>query len=388
MSFAASKLSLCPVTQSGLSGAFDWRGDLLPDNPAIIKSANPRKPHGRQFAQMLRGFPMPNPQSMVNLWRGGLLESSHAGHAVIWGPDGIETAWGEPQTVIFPRSACKIIQALPLLETGAAAAVGLTDSHLALACASHQGEPIHVQLAGDWLKSIDLADSDLRCGVHEPFDHAERDRMIRAGESPCQLHNNCSGKHCGFLTVTRHLGAGPEYNEIDHPLQRAIREATEEVTGEAVAGWGVDGCSAPNFAVTLSGLARAMQRFAVASDAGDSRSRAMHRLTRAMASHPGLVAGTGEAPTDLMLAMGGRVALKYGAEAVFTAILPEKRLGIALKIADGGKRAAETAIAALLVRVGALDPNHPTAQSCLTAIQWNRRHFAAAELRPAPGFPG
>jgi L-asparaginase II len=325
---------------------------------------------------------------MVELWRGGLLESAHAGHAAIWGPGGIEAAWGDPSTVIFPRSACKMIQALPLLETGAADEVGLTDAHLALACASHQGEARHVGLAGDWLKAIGHVEPDLRCGAHEPFDHDERDRLIRAGERPCQLHNNCSGKHCGFLTVTRHLQAGPEYVEIDHPLQRLVRDATEEMTGAEVAGWGVDGCSAPNFAVTVEGLARAMQAFASASESGDQRSRAMHRLTRAMASHPELVAGTGESVTDLMKAMGGRVAIKYGAEAVFTAILPEKQLGIAVKIADGGKRAAETAIAALLVRCGVLDAAHPMAQAYLTAIQWNRRHIAAAELRLAPGFPG
>jgi L-asparaginase II len=331
---------------------------------------------------------MPAPQPMVELWRGGLLESIHAGHAVIWGPGGIEAAWGDPATVIFPRSSCKMIQALPLLETGAAEAAGLTDAHLALACASHQGEARHVRLAGDWLKTIGLAEPDLRCGSHEPFDHVERDRLIKSDESPCQLHNNCSGKHCGFLTTTRHLKASPEYIEIDHPLQVAVRAATEEVTDEPVAGWGVDGCSAPNFAVTVAGLARAMQAFAAASEAGDRRSRAMHRLARAMATHPELVAGEGESVTELMRAMGGRVAIKYGAEAVFTAILPEQKLGIALKIADGGKRAAETAMAALLMRSGVLDPAHPVAGAYLTAIQWNRRHIAAAELRPAPGFPG
>jgi L-asparaginase II len=325
---------------------------------------------------------------MVELWRGGLLESTHAGHAVIWGPGGIEAAWGDPSTVIFPRSSCKMIQALPLIETGAADAVGLTEAHLALACASHQGEARHVRLASDWLASIGLAEPDLRCGAHEPYDHVERNRLIKNDESPCQLHNNCSGKHCGFLTVTRHIGAGPEYVEIDHPLQRMIRAATEETTGETVAGWGIDGCSAPNFAVSVAGLARAMQAFAAATGSGGVRDRAMHRLARAMATYPELVAGEGEATTELMQAMGGRVALKYGAEAVFTAILPEKQLGIALKIADGGKRASETAIAALLVRAGVLDQDHPIARSYLNAIQWNRRHIAAAELVSAPGFPG
>lgn len=324
---------------------------------------------------------------MVELWRGGLLESSHAGHAVIWGSGGMVEAWGDPATVIFPRSSCKMIQALPLVETGAADAVGLTEAHLALACASHQGEARHVKMAGDWLSTIGLAEPDLRCGAHEPYDKTERNRLIKTDESPCQLHNNCSGKHCGFLTVTQHLKAGPEYVEIDHPLQRMIRDATEEATGETVAGYGIDGCSAPNFAVSLSGLARAMAAFASASESGDARSRAMHRLTRAMMAYPELVAGEGETCTDLMRAMGGRVAIKYGAESVYTAILPDQGLGMAIKITDGGKRAVLTAITSLLVRAGVLDPAHPAAQARLPAVQINCRGLAVAELHTSPGFP-
>lgn len=331
---------------------------------------------------------MPNPSAMAELWRGGLLESSHAGHAVIWGPGGMVEAWGDPAAVIFPRSSCKMIQALPLVETGAADAAGLTEAHLALACASHQGEARHVKMAGDWLSTIGLAEPDLRCGAHEPYDKTERNRLIKTDESPCQLHNNCSGKHCGFLTVTRHLKAGPEYVEIDHPLQQTIRQATEEVTGETVAGYGIDGCSAPNFAVSISGLARAMAAFASASESGDARSRAMHRLTRAMATYPELVAGEGRACTELMRAMGGRVALKTGAEAVFVAILPEQKLGMAVKITDGGTRGAEAAITALLVRAGVLDANHPAARKRLNAVQTNCRGLEVAIIRAAPGFPG
>lgn len=327
------------------------------------------------------------PHPMVELWRGGLLESTHAGHAVIWGPDGIETAWGDPSAVIFPRSSCKMIQALPLVETGAADAVGLTPAHLAFACASHQGEARHVKMAGDWLSTIGLAEPDLRCGAHEPYDRDERNRLIKTDESPCQLHNNCSGKHCGFLTVTRHLGAGPEYVEIDHPLQRAIRQATEEVTGETAAGYGIDGCSAPNFAVTVAGLARAMQAFAAAREDGDARSRAMHRLTHAMATYPELVAGEGRACTELMRAMGHTVALKTGAEAVFVAILPKQKRGIALKIVDGGTRGSEAAITALLVRAGVLDPAHPAAQKRLGGVQRNWRGLETGTIRVAPGFP-
>ena len=324
---------------------------------------------------------------MVELWRGGMLESAHAGHAVVCDAAGqIVQAWGNPETVIFPRSSCKMLQALPLIESGAADAAGLTPAQLALACASHDGAGLHVGMVGRWLDSLGLAETDLRCGAHDPFDLAERDRLIRASEAPCQYHNNCSGKHAGFLTLTRHIKAGPEYTEIDHPLQRAIRAATEEVTDEPSPGYGIDGCSAPNFATSLHGLARAMASFAAASDGGNTRQRAMYRLTHAMADHPELVEGDGSACTELMRAMGGRVAIKYGAEAVFTAILPEHRLGIALKIVDGGKRAAETAMAALLVRLGVLDAAHPVTGKWLNAVQTNRRGIVTGILKPAEGF--
>jgi L-asparaginase II len=321
---------------------------------------------------------------MAELWRGGRLESSHSGHAVVFGADGIEEAWGDPDVLIYPRSSCKMIQALPLIESGAGD--GLSDAHLALACASHQGAAEHVEMAARWLADLGLSEADLRCGAHEPSDRAERDRLIRAGDPPCQLHNNCSGKHCGFLMMSRHLGAGPDYVDPDHPLQRAIRTAFEEVTGEASPGYGIDGCSAPNFATSLTGLARAMQFFADSDGKSDARSRAALRLTGAMAAHPQLVAGKGKACTELMRAMGGRASIKYGAEAVFVAIIPEQRRGIALKIVDGGTRAAEAAIAALLVRFGLLDAEHPASRKRLNAVQRNWRGLETGVLRLAPGF--
>ena len=323
---------------------------------------------------------------MAELWRGGLLESTHLGHAVICDASGVVEAWGNPEAVIFPRSSCKMIQALPLLETGAAAARGLSDAHLALSCASHQGAHLHVEMAGRWLADLGLGEADLRCGSHEPFDRDERDRLIRAHEAPCQLHNNCSGKHSGFLTVTQHLKAGPEYVEIDHPLQKAIRAATEELTGETVAGWGVDGCSAPNFAMSLGGLARAMAAFATARDGHGARETAMHRLARSMGAHPDLVAGAGRACTELMRAMGGKVAIKTGAEGVFVAILPEKGLGIALKVLDGNSRASEAAIAHLLVRAGVLEAGHPATVKRLNPVQKNWRGIETGEIRVASGF--
>lgn len=330
---------------------------------------------------------MGKPILMVELWRGGLLESTHLGHAVLVDDTGqIVQAWGDPERIIFPRSSCKMIQALPLVESGAADAYGLTTAQLALSCASHQGAALHVNAARDWLAGIGLGEPDLRCGSHEPYDKAERDRLICDHEGPCQLHNNCSGKHSGFLTVTKHLKAGPEYVEIDHPLQKAIRAATEEVTGETVAGYGIDGCSAPNFAMSVAGLARAMAEFAKAGAGGSVRERAMQRLRDAMAAHPEYVAGEGRSCTELMRAMGGRVAIKTGAEAVFIAMIPEKKLGLAMKIEDGNSRASEAALVGILTQLGVLDAAHPMAQKRLPAPQTNCRGFTTGELRLSEGF--
>lgn len=329
---------------------------------------------------------MTAPVAMAELWRGGMLESTHHGHAVICGPGGaIEGAWGDPSTVIFPRSSCKMLQALPLVESGAAEHYGLTQSQLALSCASHSGAAIHTQAVGRWLADLGTDHHALRCGSHTPFDTTERDRLIRAEEEPCQLHNNCSGKHAGFVTLNRHLGGDAEYVEIDHPVQRAVRSAFEDVTGETPTGYGIDGCSAPNFTTSLHGLARAMAFFANATDGGNSRERAAYHLTRAMAAHPELVAGEGRADTELMRAMNG-VAMKTGAEAVYVAILPQQRIGIALKITDGSTRAAEAAIARILVSLGVLDYDHPATRKRLDTVQTNWRGMETGLFRTSDGF--
>lgn len=326
---------------------------------------------------------------MVELWRGGRLESTHAGHAVICDEAGaISQAWGDPEAVIFPRSSYKMIQALPLIESGAAKAVGLEERHLALACASHQGARVHTDMVTEWLSGLGLAETDLRCGAHMPYDAEANRALTCSDEKPCQIHNNCSGKHSGFLTLTRHLKAGTEYTEVDHPVQKAVRAAFEEVTGETSPGYGIDGCSAPNFASTITGLARAMAFFAAADPEGDARNRAAARLTRAMAAHPVLVAGEGRACTDLMRAMGGKATVKTGAEAVFVAIIPEQRLGVALKIADGATRASEAAIAAILIRLGVLDPSHPVVGRVLSAPRTNCRGLITGAIRLAAGFAG
>ena len=326
---------------------------------------------------------------MVELWRGGRLESLHRGHAVICDASGgIVEAWGDPGAIIFPRSSCKMIQALPLVESGAADAAGLSEAQLALACASHQGATIHTGMVERWLSDLGMGEPDLRCGAHMPYDPEANKALTCSDTKPCQIHNNCSGKHAGFLTLTRHLHAGPEYVDPDHAVQKAVRTAFEEVTGEASPGYGIDGCSAPNFATSVHGLARAMAAFAAARDGGDRRQSAMARLRSAMARHPELVAGEGRACTILMRAMGDRVAIKTGAEAVFVAMLPDQGLGVALKIEDGTTRASEAAITWLLHRLGALPAGRPEIDRYIPKVMRNWRGLVTGETRIAAGFAG
>lgn len=320
--------------------------------------------------------------ALAEVWRGPFMESVHRGHAVVCDDSGqIVHAWGDPQTVILPRSSAKMIQALPLIESGAADAHGLGTEHLALACASHNGAAIHTDRVTKWLDHLGLDDSDFRCGPQEPDDREARNALIRADARPCQMHNNCSGKHSGFLTLNKHLGAGPDYVDPDHAVQRACLEAFERVTGESSPGFGIDGCSAPNFATSLHGMARAMSHFATAPTGS-----AEERLRTAMTLHPDLVAGEGRACTNLMRAMGGRVAIKTGAEAFFIAIIPELKMGVALKIEDGGTRAAECAIAAILVKLGVLAADHPETLKYLNAPIRNRRDLVTGAVRAAPAL--
>ncbi|MFP7569540.1 asparaginase [Marivita sp. S2033] len=330
---------------------------------------------------------MTQPAALTEIWRGPFMESAHVGHAVICDGSGqIVTAWGDPDAVVLPRSSSKMLQALPLVASGAADARGLTTEQLALACASHQGAPEHVDRVNRWLSDLGLGDDALCCGPQVSRDTDLKIEMIRAHESPCRVHNNCSGKHAGFLTLTQHLGAGPNYVDPDHPVQRACLDAFETVTDQASPGFGIDGCSAPNFATTMHGMARAMAWFATAGQRSDAMSAAAARLTEAMHTHPQLVAGEGRACTRLMRAAKEPVALKTGAEGFFIAILPERGLGVAVKAADGATRAAECAIAALLVRLDVLDAEHPDVMAFLNPVIRNWDGLETGQIKPAPGL--
>ncbi|MGB0798039.1 MAG: asparaginase [Planktomarina sp.] len=296
---------------------------------------------------------------LVNVWRGDFLESQHRGHAVVCKSDGeVVASWGDPTQIILPRSSCKILQGLPLITSGAASAYSLTSEQLALACASHQGAAIHTDRVLAWLDVIGKTNDDFRCGAQWPNDIPARNGLIKTDDSPCQYHNNCSGKHTGFLTLSKHLAAGADYHLVDHPVQKATKDAFEEMTGETSPGYGIDGCSAPNWACSVAGLARAMAK--CADPAQGPMGQAAAQLRDAMIAHPELVAGTTRACTELMQASPG-VALKTGAEAVYTAIIPTLGLGIAVKIEDGAFRASEAVITALLIKYGLLDANHPAA---------------------------
>ncbi|SCZ70193.1 asparaginase [Epibacterium ulvae] len=326
---------------------------------------------------------MTSPIPMVEIWRGPLLESLHSGHAVICDAKGnIRRSWGNPQATIYPRSSAKMIQALPLVTSGAAAKFGLGSEQLALACASHNGAEMHTRRVNDWIKQLGLSDQDLRCGTQLPNDIPARNALIKTDRAPCQAHNNCSGKHAGFLTLTKHLGATPEYIDPDHPVQKAALDAFEYVTDETSPGFGIDGCSAPNFVTSLHGLARAMAWFASAHQRTDTTSRAANSLVNAMITHPELVAGEPRACTNLMRAMRGKAAVKTGAEAVFVAIIPEQKLGVALKITDGATRASECAITALLVSLGLLHRSDPVVAQYMNAPLLNRRKINCGSIRP------
>ena len=324
---------------------------------------------------------MTRPVPMVEILRGDFMESRHEGHAVIANAYGrIVDAWGDPGRVILPRSSAKMLQALPLLESGAGA--DLSSEQLALACASHSGERHQVFLVNQWLADLGLDDNALLCGPQASRDREHCLWMNRVGKEVTRVYNNCSGKHAGFLTLARHLDAGLDYVDPDHPVQRSVRLAIEETCDEESPGFGIDGCSAPNFAVSLAGLARAMARFAAAGGSGGIRDVAMKKIVDAMIAHPDLVSGQGRACAALMESANEPLAVKTGAEGVYVAILPKRKLGIALKIADGATRASEVAMATLLARFRAINENHPLLNRDIR--NWDG--LATGVMRPAAGF--
>ncbi|MBE0692266.1 MAG: asparaginase [Aquamicrobium sp.] len=335
---------------------------------------------------------MENPV-LVEVLRGATVESRHRGAvAVVDADGGVALGIGDVERPVFPRSAVKAIQVLPLVESGAADAYGFGRRELALACASHSGEPEHAALAAAMLERAGLDAGALECGAHWPSRQEAALDLARQGKRPTALHNNCSGKHAGFLCTCRHAGLGHRgYVAIGHEIQQGVRDAMEAVTGAAhgVENCGTDGCSIPTYAVPLKSLARGFARMATGVGLGETRARAAKRLIDACMAEPFLVAGTDRLDTRLMRAAGGRVMVKIGAEGVYCGAIPELGLGIALKCDDGAARAAEVMIAAVVAR---LLPSEDALSAMIgdmaRPVMANWNGIAVGALRPAGPFAG
>ncbi|MBZ7920803.1 asparaginase [Ensifer adhaerens] len=332
---------------------------------------------------------MSNPV-LVEVTRGNLVESRHRGFVIAVDGDGKTVfSLGETDSAVFPRSACKAMQALPLMESGAADAYGFGNRELALACSSHSGESEHVELAAKMLAAAGRDVSALECGAHWSSDQKTLIAQARSLDAPTALHNNCSGKHSGFICACCHSGTEVKgYVGYDHPLQREIRGTMESLTGAILAkdNCGVDGCSIPTYAVPLKGLAHGFAKMATGAGLEPERARASKRLIEACMAEPFFVAGTKRACTRLMKTAPGRIFAKTGAEGVFCAAIPEKGIAIALKCEDGATRAAEAMVIATLARFFRDEPDLHTAlmaQANHSMRNWNGIHVGDVRVTEA-----
>jgi L-asparaginase II len=301
---------------------------------------------------------MTNPV-LVEVWRGALVESVHRGAVAVVDADGATVlALGDIGKPVYPRSAVKPLQALALVESGAVDLYGFGDEEIALACASHGGEPAHVAVADRMLGRAGLDVSMLACGAHWPSHQPSSQALARAGLGPSALHNNCSGKHAGFLCAARAMKLDHRgYVAPTHPLQREVKAAIDSLAGIGGSAdfCAVDGCSIPTWAVALRNLALAFARFATGRELPPQRRAAAARIRAACSAKPYYVAGTGRFCTHAMEQFGERVLVKTGAEGMFCGALPAHGFGIAVKCDDGGARAAEVMMAAVIAQLIPLD---------------------------------
>ena len=292
---------------------------------------------------------------LVEVTRGARVESRHRGAVAVCDSDGrMVFALGDSDAAVFPRSAIKAFQALPLIESGAAERYRLTEAEIALACASHSGEAVHARTALAMLQKCGRGVEALECGVHWPSSNEAARALAAKGAEASALHNNCSGKHAGFVCLSCAAAVEPSgYVGPDHFVQREVRAAIEDMTKTPLADPGlraIDGCAIPTYAIPLKALAEGFARFGAGDRLTPVRAAATKRIREAVAARPDMVAGTGRFDTVVMKALGLRAFVKTGAEGVYCAALPELGLGVAIKCEDGSGRAAETAMAALISR--------------------------------------
>jgi L-asparaginase II len=323
--------------------------------------------------------------------RGERVESEHrVACAVVDAGGRVLGSVGDVERPVFPRSAVKPLQALVLVESGAADRFSVSERELALACASHGGEPEHVDVVQAWLARLGLDDAVLECGAHPPSHAPSAARLIAAGQPPERVHNNCSGKHAGMITVARHLDAPvPGYSRADHPVQQLVADVLRAMTGMSeLPAPAIDGCGLPTWPLPLARLATAMARLGRPPSAlPAARTAACVRVRAAMTAHPHLVAGTGRLCSELMAA-APEILAKTGAEGVYAACLPARGLGLALKVEDGAGRAAEVALLATLRALGALGPEAETALAERARPQLrNHGGLVVGRIEPAAGWP-
>jgi L-asparaginase II len=328
---------------------------------------------------------------IVEVTRGGAVESRHRVSAAVVDAGGrLYAAYGEIDAPIYPRSAVKPLQALPVIMSGAAEAFGLSPAELALACGSHQGTPRHVAAAEAMMQRVGASFAEISCGAHPPYDINAHHRLIQQHEAPTVLHHNCIGKHLGMIATARHLKEPVHgYVEPDHPVQRRIHTLFEVLGGVPLgdAPVATDGCSAPTFALPLNALARAFARLVAPEGLEPKLASACRRVVGAMVAEPVMVAGNGRLSTDLISASGGAIVTKEGAEGVAAAALPAKGLGLALKVEDGAGRAAEVGMVALLRLFGAF--SHETERQVRARFEPKIRTVRGAPvgvIRPAGGW--
>jgi len=325
---------------------------------------------------------------LVEVRRGDMVESRHRGSIAVVDASGttVESS-GDVDAPVYPRSSIKPLQALPLVESGGADAFAVTAPELALACASHGGEPRHVDTVLAWLRRIGLSVDDLECGAYWPSHAEAQHALIRAGQAPTAAHNNCSGKHAGMLTTCRHLGEPTRgYARPEHPAQRRTLRIFEEVCGVALerAPRGIDGCGLPQIGIPLEALARGIARLGAPDALPPQRAAACRRITRAMIEHPFMVAGSSRFCTSIIALGRGKAVVKTGAEGIYVAAIPSRGLGIALKIEDGAARAAEVALGDVLRRLGGFDAQQLAELEVLSKPPVkNAAGLAVGEIRPS-----
>lgn len=328
---------------------------------------------------------------LVEVTRNNTVESRHFGAAVVCDYNGsVVESWGDINGLVFPRSALKPMLAIQLIESGASDHFSLNDAELSLACSSHQGEKMHQDLVESWLARLGLTEDHLACGAVLP-EHTESARQLLAsGQQGCRAHHNCSGKHTGFLTTALHLGLPLSgYHLLNHPLQQLSLDILSDLAGIDLKQYpiGIDGCGLPAPTMPLLQLGRATARFANPVTLSEHRKQAIYRLHRAIANEPLYIAGHGTVVSELNEVTQGAVLAKTGAEGIVVAALPERGLGIALKIADGSERARSVALLAILDHLKALsDEEKEKLQPHISPTIINSRGLAVGEIRSAASW--